>query len=79
MPVCIYRGGEDKWAVVGKSEVVTPDEPGRNWFRLAKAIPVKKGDVIGIYFPKTGSVAYTSDPEGKVRSTPNGGKAQAAS
>jgi hypothetical protein len=79
LPVGIYRKEDGKWTVVGKSEVETPEEPGRNWFRLSKPIPVKRGDVIGLYFPKTGSVAYTSDPEGKMRYTPIGGKVQTGS
>lgn len=76
LPAVIYRKEGGEYAAVGKSEVVTPEEPGRNWFRLPSAIPVKKGDVVGMYFPKTGSVTFSSDPKGKMRYSKIGGKAQ---
>jgi len=56
LQLVIYRHS-DSYSVVGKSQVVTPKE-GENEFRIDEPINVEEGDLVGIYYPKAGSVSF---------------------
>lgn len=56
----IYRPTGNSWAVVGKSDVKTP-QVGFNEFSLPAPIQVQKGDCLGIYSPKAGIVSFSLD------------------
>ncbi len=60
----IYRREGDKFIVVGRSEIETPQE-GYNQFELRnKLIDVKAGDFVGMYYPDQSSVSYSEDNNG---------------
>ena len=60
----IYRPtGLNAYSVIGNSSLVTP-VVGFNFFSLSSPIAVQAGDVLGLFFARTGSVVFTLDPPG---------------
>lgn len=55
----VYRYSNG-WSEVGRSGVVTP-VLGYNQFALGSVIHVHAGDYVGLYFPESGSVAYSQN------------------
>jgi hypothetical protein len=61
----IYRGtGNGPFTVVGSFGPVTPTTVGVNVFAITPPITVQTGDLMGFYFPSTGSVEFSLDPPG---------------
>ena len=53
----IYRRSGNSFSVIGKSLIETP-VLGENTFKLVQPIKVAKGDLVGWYYPTTGSIAF---------------------
>ena len=53
----MYRGSVGALSIVGKSQVFTPSGLGVGNFNLDTTISVKKGDMVGIYFPSVGGIS----------------------
>ncbi len=53
----LYSHDGDRWKVLGKSEVQTP-EVGYNKWELSRPIDVSGGDFVGFYFPERGCVSF---------------------
>lgn len=63
LKLIIYRAEGNTFSVVGCSEVTKP-KVGANEFPLDNPIQVRKGDLVGWYYPGGASIAFTAGPEG---------------
>ena len=56
----IYRRSGNSFSVIGKSLIATP-VIGENTFKLVQPIKVVKGDLVGWYYPNSGSIAFAKN------------------